>query len=79
MGGVNGKAHTANETESEASDVLSNEEDLTSALQCGVAEYKTWTNVEGEDIRRIETLVSELREYPLLPPLPAMQANLGRT
>ena len=37
------------ETESEGSDALSDGEDLTAALQCGVAEYKTWTTVEDKD------------------------------
>ena len=68
MGRPRSDGDTASETESEGPDVLSDEEELTSGLQCGVAEYKTWTTAEDEAINRIETLGAELREHPLLPP-----------
>ena len=64
MGGMSGDDIIASETESEAADILSDEEELTSGMLCGVAKYKTWITVEDEDIDRIETMAAELREHP---------------
>ena len=42
------KSDSVSDSKSVASDVLSDDEDLTSALQCGVAAYKTWITVEDK-------------------------------
>ncbi len=51
-------------------DVMSDDDGETLQLDFAVEAHKTWTTVEDEDMDRIERLASELRDRPLLPPMP---------
>ena len=50
---------------------MSDDDQETLQLDFAVEANKSWTTLEDEDMDRIERLAAELRERPLMPPMPA--------